>query len=125
MFENRVLRRVFGPKRDEGTGECRKLHNEELNELYCSSTIVRVIKSRRMRWEGHVARMGETRVVYMVLLGKPEGKRPFGRPRRRWEDNIKMDLQEVECVGVDWIELAQDRDRWRALVTAVMNLRVP
>ena len=78
-----------------------------------------------MRWAGPVARIGEKSGIYRVLVGKPEGKRPFGRPRRRWEDNIKMDLQEVECVGVDWIELAQDRDRWRALVTAVMNLRVP
>ena len=87
--------------------------------------IVRVVKSRRMRWAGHVARMGQERGVYRVLVGKPEGKRPMGRPRRRWEDNIKMDLQEVEgCCG-DWMELAQDRDRWRALVSKVMNLRVP
>jgi len=78
-----------------------------------------------MRWDGHVACMGASRGVYSVLVGKPEGKRPLGRPRRRWEDNIKMDLQEVGCGGVDWIELAQDRDRWRALVSAVMNLRVP
>jgi len=86
---------------------------------------VRVIKSRRMRWAGHVARMGARRGVFKVLVGKPEGKRPLGRPRRRWEDNIKMDLQEVGCEGWDWIELAQDRDKWRALVNAVMNLRVP
>ena len=125
MFENRVLRRVFGPKREEMTGEWRKLHNEELNDLYFSPSTVRVIKSRRMRWAGHVARMEEGRGVYRVLEGKPEGKRPLGRPRRRWEDNIKMVLQEVGCEGVDWIELVQDRDRWRALVTAVMNLRVP
>jgi len=103
----------------------RKLHNEELNDLYCSPNIIRVIKSRRMRWAGHVARMGEGRGVYRVLVGKPEGKRPLGRTRRRWENNIKMDLQEVGCGGMDWIELAQDRDRWRALVSAVMNLRVP
>ena len=98
-------------------------HNEELNDLYCSPNIVRVIKSRRMRWAGHVARMGERRGVYRVLVGKPEGKRPLTRPRHRWEDNIKIDL--LEGGGMDWIELAQDRDRWRAFVNAVMNLRVP
>ena len=124
VFENRVLRRTFGPKRDEVTGERRKLHNEELNDLYCSHNVVRVTKTRRMRWAGHVARMGKMRVVYRVLVGKPEGKRQLGRPRRRWEDTIKMDLQEVGCGGMDWIELAQDRDRWRALVSAVMNLRI-
>ena len=124
MFDNRVLRKIFGPKRDEVTGEWRKLHNE-FNYLYSSTNIVRVIKSRGMRWAGHVARMGEGRGVYRVLVGKPEGKRPLGRPRRRWEDNIKMDVQEVGCGGMDWIELAQDRDRWRALVNSVMNLRVP
>jgi len=125
MFENRVLRRIFGPKRDEVTEEWRKLHNEELNDLYCSPNIVRVIKSRRMKGTWHVARMGEGRGMYRVLVGRPEGKRPLGRPRRRWEDNIKMDLQEVGCGSMDWIELAQDRDRWRALVNAVMGLRVP
>ena len=125
VFENRVLRRVFGPKRDEVTGEWRKLHNEELSDLYSLPNIVRVVKSRRMRWAGHVARMGEGRGVHRVLMGKPEGKRPFGRPRRRWEDNIKMDLREVGGGGGDWMELAQDRDRWRALVGTVRNLQVP
>jgi len=110
VFENRVLWRLFGPKRDEVTGEWRKLQNEELNYLYCSPNIVRVIKSRKMGWAGHLARMGERRSVYMVLVGKPEGKRPLWRPRRRWEDNIKMDFQEVGCGGMDWIGLAQDRD---------------
>ena len=100
-------------------------HNEELNHLYSSPNIVRVIKLRRMKWAGHVARMGEERGVYRVLVGKPEGKRPLGRPRRRWVDNIRMALQEVGCGYVDWIGLAQDRDRWRTLVSAVMNLRVP
>ena len=103
----------------------RKLHNEELSDLYSLPNIVRVIKWRRMRWAGHVARMGEGRVVHRVLEGKPEGKRLLGRPRRRWEDNIKMDLQEVGCGSMDWIELAQDRDRWRTLVNAVMNFGVP
>ena len=107
------------------TGEWRRLHNEELNDLYCSPNIVRVIKSRRMRWAGYVARMGEERGVYRVLVGKPEGKRPLGIPRRRWVDNIRMDLQEIGCGYMDWIGLAQDRDRWRTLVSAVMNLRVP
>jgi len=101
--------------------EWRKLHNEELSDLYSSSNIVRVIKSKRMRWAGHVARMEERIGVYRVLVGKPEGK----RPRRRWEDNINMDLQELGCGGVDWIDLAQERDRWLALVNAVMNFRVP
>ena len=95
VFENGVFRRIFGPKRDEVTGEWRKLHNEELSDLYFLPNIVQVVKSRRMRWTGHVARMGEGRVVHRVLVGKPEGKRPLGRPRHRWADNIKMDLQEV------------------------------
>ena len=99
VFENRVLRRIFWPKRDEVTGEWRKLHNEELNDLYCSPNIVWVIKLRRMRWAGHVACVGERRGVHRVLVGKPEGKRPLGRPRRRW----KVDLQEVGCGGMDWI----------------------
>ena len=102
-----------------------KLHNEELSDLYSLPNIVRVVKSRRMRWAGHVARTAEGRGVHRVLVGKPEGKRPLGRPRRRWEDNIKMDLQEVGGDCGDWMELAQDRERWRALVSTVMNFRVP
>ena len=116
---------VFGPKRDGVTGEWRKLHNEELNDLYSSPNIVRLIKSRRKRWAGHVARMEEGRGVHKVSVGKPEGKRPLGRPRCRWEDNIKMDLQEVRMGCGDWMELGQDRDRWRALVSTVMNFGVP
>jgi len=111
-------------KRDKVTGEWRKLHNAELNDLYCSPNTVRVIKSRRMRWAGHVACMGESIGVYRVWVGKHEGKRPLGRPRSIWEDN-NMDLQEVGCGSIDWIDLAQDRDRWRALLNAVMNLMVP
>jgi len=124
VFENRVLRSVFGSKRDEVTGEWRKLYNEELRDLYSLPSIVLVVKSRRMRWAGHMALMGEGKGVHRVLVGKPEGKRPFGRPRRRLEDNIKMDLREVGGGG-DWMELAQFRDRWRTLVNTVMNLRVP
>jgi hypothetical protein len=123
-FENRGLRRVFGPKRDEVTAEWRKLHNEELNDLYSLPNIVRVVKSRRMRWAGNVARIVEDRGVHRVLVGKPEGKRPLGRPTRRWEDNIKMDLQDGGSRG-DWMELAQDRDRWQALVGTVRDFRVP
>jgi hypothetical protein len=125
VFENRVLRRIFEPKRDGVTGRWRKLHNEELHNLYSSASIIRIIKWRRMRWAGHVARMGEKRNVYRLLVGKPEGKRPLGRPRRRWVDNMKMDLLEIGLSVVDWIGLAQDRYRWRALVNSVMNLRVP
>ena len=124
MFENRALKRIFGPKRGGVTGEWRKLHNEQLNDLYCSTNIVLVIKSRRMRWAGHVARMEEGRGVHPVLVGKHERKTPLGRPRRRCEDNIKMDLQEVGRGCGDWMELAEDRDRWRALVSTVMNFRV-
>jgi hypothetical protein len=119
-----VLRRIYGPGRDGMTGELRKLHNEELHDLY-SSPSIRIIKARRMRWAGHVARMGEKRNAYRLLVGKPEGRMPLGRPRRRWLDNIRMDLVEVGWGDVDWIRLAQDRDRWRALVNAVLNLRVP
>ena len=125
VFENRVLRRVFGPKRDEVAGEWRKLHSEELIDLYSLPNIVRVVKSRRMKWVGHVALMGQGRGMHRVLVGKPETKRPLGRPRHRWEDNIKMDLKEVGRGCGDWMELAQDRDRWRALVSTLMNLRVP
>jgi hypothetical protein len=124
VVENRVLRRIFGTKKDEVKGEWRKLHNEELNDLHSSPIIVRVIKSRRIGWVGHVARMGESRDLYRVLVGKPQGKRPLGRPRHRWEDNIKMDLQEVGSGVMEWIDLAQDRDRWRALMNVVMKLRV-
>jgi len=122
VLENRVLRRIFGPTRDKVTGEWRKLLNEEPNDLYCSPNIVRVMKSRRMRWAGHVVRMGERRGMYRVVVEKPEGKTLLGRPMHRWEDNIKVNLQAVGCGGMDWINLAQDRDRWRALVNAVMNL---
>jgi hypothetical protein len=124
VIENRVMRRIFGPKRDRVTGGWRKLHNEELHNLYSSPSIIRIIKSRRMRWEGHVARMGGKRNVYRLLVGKPEGKRPLGRPRRGWMDNIKMGLLEIGLNVVNWIGLAQDRYRWRALVNSVMNLRV-
>jgi hypothetical protein len=113
VFENRVMRRIFGPKRDEVTGKWRKLHSEELHNLYSSPDITRQVKSRRMRWVGHVARVGEERRVYKVLVGKPEGKRPLGRPRHRWEDGISMDLREIGLGCVDWIRLAQDKDRWR------------
>ncbi|KAJ4443490.1 hypothetical protein ANN_05162 [Periplaneta americana] len=114
---------IFGAKRDEVTGEWRKLHNAELHALYSSPDIIRNIKSRRLRWAGYVARMVESRNAYRVLVGRPEGKRPLGRPRRRWEDNIKMALREVGYDGRDWINLAQDRDQWRAYVRAAMNLR--
>jgi hypothetical protein len=116
---------MFGPKRDGVTGGWRKLHNEELHNLHSSPSIIRIIKSRRMRWAGHVARMGEKRNVYRLLVGKPEGKRPLGRPRHRWMKNIKIDLLERGLNVVDWIGLAQDRYRWRAFVNSVMNLRVP
>jgi hypothetical protein len=119
-----VLRRIFGPKREED-GSWRKLHNDEIHSLYSSPNIVRVIKSRKMRWAGHVARMGEERVFYRVLVGRPEVKRPLGKPRRRWEDNFKMDVREIGIDGANWIQLAQDKVQWRALVNTVMNLRVP
>jgi hypothetical protein len=106
VFENRVLRRIFGPQRDEVTEEWRKLHNEKLHNVYSSPDIIRQVKSTRMRWAGHVARMGEERKVYKVLVGKPERKRPIGRPRRRWEDGIRMDLREIGLgiwIGFDWL----------------------
>jgi hypothetical protein len=109
VFENRVLRRrIFGPKRDEATGEWRRLHNEELNDLYSSPNIIWVIKSRRMRWAGHVAHMEEKRGAYRILLGRPEGRRPLWRPRHRWEDTIKTDLQEVgwgSWTGLSWLRI--------------------
>jgi hypothetical protein len=124
VFENRVLRRIFGPKREED-GSWRKLHNDELHSLYSSPNIVRVIKTRIMKLAGHVARMGEGRRVYRVLVGRPEGKRPLGRPRRRGEDNIKIGLREIGIDGANWIQLAQDRVQRRACVSTEINLWVP
>jgi hypothetical protein len=125
VFENRVLRRIFRPKRDVVTGEWRKLHNEELHDLYSSPSIIKIIRARRMRWAGHVPRMGEKKNAYKLLAGKPKGRRPLGRPKRRWLDNIRMDLVEVGWGDLDWIGLAQDREKWKALVNSVLNLRVP
>jgi hypothetical protein len=125
VFDNRVLKRIFGPKRDEVTGAWRKLHNEELHDLYSSPSIIRIIKAWTMIWVGACSTNGEKRNAYRLLMGKLEGRRPIGRPRRRWVDNIRMDLVEVGCGDVDWIGLAQDRDRWRALVNSVLNLPVP
>jgi len=122
VFENRLLRRILGPKRDEITGEGRKLNNEELNDLYSSPNIVWVVKSR-MRWAGHVAHMGQSRGICKVLVWKPEGKRPVRTPTHRCEHNIKMDLQEVGYEGMDWSDVAQDRDSCRAVMKVVMNLR--
>jgi hypothetical protein len=122
VFENRVL--IFGPKREED-GSWRKLNNDKLHSLCSSPNIVRAIKSRRMRWAGHVARMGERIDVYGILVGRPQRKRPPGRPRRRWEDNTKMNLRDIGIDGENWFRLAQDRIRWRVFVSTVMNLRVP
>jgi hypothetical protein len=122
VFENSVLR-IFGPKREED-GSWRKLHNDKLHSLY-SSPNTKVIKLRRLRWEGHVTCMGEGRGIYRVLVGRPEGKRPLGRSRRTWEDNIKMDLREIGIYGANWIQLAQDRVQWRDFVSTAMNLWVP
>jgi hypothetical protein len=122
--ENTNSETIFGPKRDEVMGEWKKLHNRQLHNLYSSPDIIWQIKSRRMRWAGHVARSGEGRNVYRVLVGMLEGKRPLERPRHGWEDGIKMDLREIGLGGVEWIHLAQDRDRWWALVNAVINLWV-
>jgi hypothetical protein len=124
VFQNRVLRRIFGPKWEEVRGEWRKLHNGELHNLYSSLYIIRLIKSRKIRWAGPVARMGEGRKVYRILVGMPERKIQLERPRCRWQDGIKMDLSETGWEGMEWIHLAQDRDHSRALVNAVMNLRV-
>jgi hypothetical protein len=125
VFESRVLRRIFGPKRYEIIGSWRKLHNVELYNLYSSPNIIRMINSTTIRWVEHVARMGMKRNACRILVGKPEGKRPLGRPGHGWENNIKMDLREIGWGGMDWIDLTQDRDQWRALVNTVMNLRVP
>ena len=124
VFDSRMLRRIFGPERNEVTGEWRRLRNEELYAVYFSPNIIRVIKSRRLSWVGHVARVEARRYTCRVLMGKPEGRRPLGRPRHIWEDNIKMDILEVGCGNTDWIDLAEDRDRWRAVLNAVMNFRV-
>jgi hypothetical protein len=124
VYENKVLSRIFGPKREED-GSWRNFHNDELHNLYFSPNIVRVIKSRRMRWAAHVARMEEGRDICRILDGRPEGKRRLGGPRRRWEYNIKMDLREIGIGGTNWIRLAQNRVLWRAFVNTVMNLRVP
>jgi hypothetical protein len=125
LFQNRLLRKISGPKKDEMTGDWRKLHNEELHNLYSSPNIIRKIKSGSMRGVGHVTRMWEKRNAYRILVGNPKGKRPLGSPRRRRVDNIKIELREIGWDGVDWVDLAQDRDHWRALVNTVMNLRVP
>jgi hypothetical protein len=122
-----VLRRIFGLKSDDVTGGWGKLHNEELHNLYSSPSIIRMMKSRRMSWARHVALMGDKRtvLVYRILVGKPERKRLLARPRHRWVYNIKVDFREIEWGGMELINLAQDRDQWRALVNTVMSLQVP
>jgi hypothetical protein len=125
VFDSRVRRRIFGPKRDEVMGVWRKLHSEELHNLYSSPNIIRTIKSWRMRWAGYAALMEDKRNLCGILVGKPEGTRPIGRPRGRWKNNIKMDLREIGWNGVDWIDLTQDSYQWKTLVNTVMNFRVP
>ena len=125
VFENRVLGKIYGPKRDEMTGEWRRLHNEELHGLYDSPDVIRIMKSRRIRWAGHVARMGEKRRLNSIVVGNPEGKRPLGRPRRRCKNNIRRNLRESGVRDENWFDLVQDRILWRTFVTAAMNLRVP
>jgi hypothetical protein len=124
VFENRVLRRTFGPKGDHVTGGWRRMHNEELHNLYSSASRIGMMASRRTRMAGHIARTLEKRNICRILVGKPERKRPLGRPRRRWVDNVNMNLREIWWGGLDWSDLAQDGDRWRALGKTVMNLRV-
>jgi hypothetical protein len=126
VFENRVLRRIFGPKRDEVIGGRRKLHNKGLHNLTSSPNIIRITKSRRMKWAGFVARLREMRNVYKILMGKPEWKRPLRRPRRRWEDDIKISyiLREIGYGDVDWIQLAEDRDQWMDFVNTMMNIQL-
>jgi hypothetical protein len=125
VFENRVLDTIFGPKRDEVTEEWRRLRNKEPYDLYSSPNIIRLIKSRRMRWMGLVARMGERRGAYRILVERPERRRPLERPRRRWDVNTKMVLDEVGWGCIDWVDLAHDWDGWQAVVNAGMNRRVP
>jgi hypothetical protein len=125
VCENRVLRRIFGPKREEVAGGWRTLHNEELHSLYTSPNVITVIRSRRMRWVGDVTRIGDIRNAYKILVGKTEDKRPLGKPRRRWENNNGMDLSETGWEVMNWMHLAQDGDQWRSLLNTVMNIPVP